>query len=77
MINTLDLHHCTQVEAKKLLDHTLDNLNPNVKELVIIHGYQGGHVIKDLVLRYRHHRIERVIKSLNPGQTSYLIKAKK
>lgn len=63
MINTLDLHHCTQVEAKKLLDHTLDNLSPNVKELVIIHGYQGGHVIKDLVLRYRHHRIERVIKS--------------
>lgn len=77
MITTLDLHHCTKVEAKKLLDHTLDNLPSNISELVIIHGYQGGHVIKDLVLSYRHHRISRVLKSLNPGQTSYLIKAKK
>jgi DNA-nicking Smr family endonuclease len=77
MIATLDLHHCTKVEAKKLLDHTLDNLGKDTKELVIIHGYQGGHVIKDFVLSYRHHRIERVIKSINPGQTSYLIKAKK
>ncbi|MBS3972301.1 MAG: Smr/MutS family protein [Erysipelotrichia bacterium] len=77
MIATLDLHHCTKVEAKKLLDHTLDNLGKETTELVIIHGYQGGHVIKDLVLSYRHHRIERVIKSINPGQTSYLIKAKK
>lgn len=77
MIATLDLHQCTQVEAKKLLDHTLNTLPPHVSELVVIHGYHGGHVIKDLVLSYRHHKIARVIKSLNPGQTSYLIKAKK
>ena len=77
MISTLDLHHCTKTEAKKLLDHTLENLLPEISELVIIHGYQGGQVIKDFVLSYRHHKISRVIKSLNPGQTSYLIKSKK
>lgn len=77
MISTLDLHHCTKVEAKKILEHTLENLSPEISELVIIHGYQGGQVIKDFVLSYRHHKILKVIKSINAGQTSYLIKSKK
>ena len=39
MLSTIDLHGCSQIEAKVKLDHFLKRTSILVKEVTNVHGY--------------------------------------
>lgn len=42
MLSTIDLHGCSQSEAKVKLDHFLKGTSFLTKEVTIIHGYSSA-----------------------------------
>ncbi len=65
----VDIHGLNVIEAKVLLNNLLNSLSPQYDTLIVIHGYHT-HILKDFVRHsYKHKRIERVIVSMNPGET--------
>ena len=71
----VDIHGLTAQDAKRRLEHLLTNAAPGVEEVRIIHGYNGGQVLRDMVrLHLKHPRIQSKLLSLNPGETRILLK---
>lgn len=70
----LDLHNQTKEEARANLIYALGSLDSDIKCLVVIHGYHGGTVIKNLVKKeFTHERVrEKVV--LDAGRTIFLLK---
>ncbi len=53
----LDLHGCIKEEAKAKLDRKISSI-VKPTELTIIHGFNGGRVLKDYVTRqYKNKRV--------------------
>ncbi|HEX3026194.1 MAG TPA: Smr/MutS family protein [Clostridia bacterium] len=70
----IDIHNMKRAEAKTFLERFLSNANGNVKEIIVIHGYASGTVLRDMVRRsLKHRRIKQKIISLNPGVTTLLL----
>lgn len=72
----IDLHGHTRESAKKLLDFSMKNLAPDVREVEVVHGFHQGTALRELVRSYKHSRIERKILGLNQGSTIFVIKSK-
>ena len=67
----IDIHHMHRDEAKRFLERFLSKANGNVKEVVVIHGYSSGTVLRDMVrTQLKHHRIQSKVLSRNPGITT-------
>ena len=64
MLSTIDLHGCSQSEAKVKLD----------KEVTIVHGYSSSILLNYVRKKYSHPRIERKILTLNKGETVFILK---
>ena len=72
---TADIHGMTADDAKRQLEQLLGRLSPQTEELLVIHGYNGGQKLRDMVRgRLKHPRIQSKLLSLNPGQTRILLK---
>lgn len=70
-----DIHGMTCAEAKKELERLLSRVPQGVKEVDVIHGYNGGQVLRDMVrTQLKHPRISSKMISLNPGQTRIILK---
>lgn len=70
-----DIHGMTSVEAKKSLEKLLSSINDNtIKEVLVIHGYHNGSFLKDMVRKFKHHKIKQRIISLNNGETTFILK---
>lgn len=71
----VDLHGLTAEDAKRRLEHLLSNAGPAVREIRVVHGYNGGHALRDMVrVRLKHPRIEAKLLTLNPGETRLILK---
>jgi DNA-nicking Smr family endonuclease len=71
----IDIHNLTTEQAKHHLELYLNRLEPNVKEVSVIHGYSRGTALRDMVRkRLSHHRIKSKFASLNPGETIIILK---
>ena len=70
MLSTIDLHGCSQSEAKVKLDHFLKGTSILVKEVTIVHGYSSSILLNYVRKKYSHPRIER--KILTPYLTAAL-----
>lgn len=71
----VNLHGLTAPDAKRQLEQFLSRLDAGAEELVIIHGYNNGQVLRDMVRnQLKHPRIKAKLLSLNPGQTRILLK---
>lgn len=71
----VDLHGLTEKDARRRLEHFLSGAGPNVTEVRVIHGYNGGQVLRDMVrLRLKHPRIASKLVGLNPGETRLILK---
>ncbi len=46
MLSTIDLHGCSQSEAKVKLDHFLKGTSFLTKEITIVHGYSSTILFK-------------------------------
>lgn len=70
----VDLHNMIKEDAKINLICAIDGADFDIKALVIVHGYHGGVVIKNLVRKeFTHPRISEKI-NLDAGRTIYLLK---
>jgi hypothetical protein len=70
-----DIHGLTAEDAKRRLEHLLSSAPPDVTEIRVIHGYNGGQVLRDMVRqRLKHPRIQAKLVCLNPGETRLLLK---
>lgn len=76
-VMTADIHGMTASDAKSQLQKLLSRIGPNTEELIIVHGYNGGQVLRDMVRKeLKHPRIQSKLLSLNAGQTRILLKNK-
>lgn len=67
----IDIHTMHRDEAKVYLERFLSDVNGSVKEVVVIHGYSSGTVLRDMVRKkLKHRRIRNKELSLNPGITT-------
>ena len=70
----VDLHDLTKEDAKAQLVYELGKTDFDTKCLVIVHGYHGGTVIKNLVKKeFSHPDIAEKI-TLDAGRTIFLLK---
>ena len=71
---TIDLHNLTKEAAKADLVHALNSVDFDIKCLVVVHGYHGGTIIKNLVRKEFQH--ENVLEKINldAGRTIYKLK---
>ncbi len=72
---TVDLHGLTAADAESRLEHLLSNVPAGVAEIRVIHGYNGGQALRDMVRgRLNHPRIAAKLPALNPGETRLLLR---
>ena len=70
----LDLHNMTKEDAKAELIYKLNVVDADIKCLVVVHGYHGGTIIKNLVRKeFENNQIKEKI-NLDAGRTIYLLK---
>ena len=61
--------------AKDLLSGWLNTAPASVTELRVIHGYQRGTALRDMLRSgFSHPRVKAVLPSLNPGETRLVLK---
>ena len=70
----IDLHNETRESGRKKLTAKLNSLPKGTQELVVIHGYHHGTVLRDMERSFKHPKVERKILGLNQGETIFLIK---
>lgn len=70
----VDLHNLTKQEAIARLIYELNSVDVGVDCLIIIHGYHGGVVIKNLVRKEFEHKMISQKVVLDAGRTIYLLK---
>ncbi len=70
----IDLHQYTVSDAKQKLQQTISVASPEVREIVVIHGYHRGTALRDMVRKdFKNKRVARKYISLNDGVTSLIL----
>ena len=75
-IVTIDLHGLFQDEAIKVIDKALKNADDSTYQIKLIHGYNRGTSLKDMIEdEYRHHpKVVRVKPGGNLGVTVLVLR---
>ncbi|NLG93096.1 MAG: Smr/MutS family protein [Clostridiales bacterium] len=74
----VNIHGMTAEEAKRGLEQLLNRADAKITEIRVIHGYNSGQALRDMVrLRLKHPRIAAKLVCLNPGETRILLKERK
>lgn len=74
-VKQVDIHYMTVMQAKSFLLQLFNKLEPNIEEVVVIHGFNKGTALKDLVLNeFKHPKIQSKYPALNSGRTRIFIK---
>jgi len=70
----VDLHRLTKEEARIELINAINSTDVDVKCLMVVHGYHGGTVIKNLVRK--EFKSDSVAEKINhdAGRTIYILK---
>lgn len=70
----LDIHGMTVQQAKKEIQSVLKSCPKIVREIDIIHGYNGGNALQQYVRSIKHPKVDRVIIGLNNGKTTLILR---
>lgn len=75
-IVTIDLHGLFQDEAIKVIDKALKNADDSTYQIKLIHGYNRGTSLKDMIAdEYRYHpKVVRVQPGDNLGTTILVLR---
>ena len=68
----IDIHGMTEFDAMKTLEKMIAKAPSDCEEILVIHGYTQGSVLKDMVRnpnKLRSRRIKRRKLTMNQGQT--------
>jgi dsDNA-specific endonuclease/ATPase MutS2 len=72
MILTIDIHGMVEFDAIKTLEKFIANAPKNCAEIIVIHGYTQGSILKDMVRnpnKLRSRRIKKRKLTMNQGET--------
>ncbi len=72
MIREIDIHGMVESDAIKVLEKFIVSCDENIKEILVIHGYRSGDVLKSMVrssFKLRSKRIRRRKLTMNQGET--------
>ena len=73
-VMSVDLHGTSVEDAQALLLAWLDHAPESVTELRVIHGYNRGTLLRDMVRGgLAHPLIKRKLPALNPGETRLML----
>ncbi|NLX92874.1 MAG: Smr/MutS family protein [Clostridiales bacterium] len=72
----VDIHGMRVEPARFRLETTIQSCNAEVTEIVVIHGYNSGQALKDMVRDLQAPRIKQIRATLNEGQTIIDLKKK-
>lgn len=72
----VDLHGLNVEDARQRLEHLLSGLPENITEVRVIHGYNRGQALRDMVRRLNHPRVASRLPALNAGETRLILKTK-
>ena len=72
----LDIHGMTRAQAKTFLESRILRADKSVYRIRVIHGYNGGTELRDLVRREisRNKKVLRVEIGLNQGETTLILR---
>ena len=75
-IVTIDLHGLFQDEAIKVIDKALKNADDSTYQIKLIHGYNRGTSLKDMIVdEYKYHpKVVRVQPGDNLGTTILVLR---
>lgn len=74
-VATVDLHGMRTEDARFRLEHFLTHAPREVKEVMVIHGFNSGTALRDMIRQdFSHPRIKSVLKTLTDGQTRLILK---
>lgn len=74
-VMSVDLHGASVENARELLLTWLDHAPQSVTELRVIHGYNRGTLLRDMVREeLSHPRIKGKLPALNPGETRLVLR---
>ena len=74
---TLDIHGKTKAQAKVAVEAALRRCNASVYRLRVIHGFNRGTELRDMLLQEYgkgHARVKRVSPGANPGVTELVLR---
>ena len=72
-ILTVDLHGCNQYQAKIRLDSAFRRVGREVYRIRVIHGHNGGTVLRELTRTYETHpKVKRMI--VTAGETVFVLR---
>lgn len=77
--NTLkiDLHGLFVDEAKNILTNELNKVKKDIEKIVVVHGYNSGNNLKDMVHGIRNSKIKNIFTDFyNKGQSIIVLKKK-
>lgn len=73
-VMSVDLHGTSVEDARALLLAWLDHAPESVAELRVIHGYNRGTLLRDMVRGgLAHPLIKQKLPALNPGETRLML----
>ena len=74
-VMTVDLHGTSAEQARELLLNWLSHSPESVTELRVVHGYNRGTLLRDMVRQeLTPPRIRTKLPALNPGETRLILK---
>ncbi len=74
-IVTVDLHTMNCYQAKIKLDSVLKKADTSVYKIVVVHGFNGGESLKEMVQTYVNHpKVIEIEKSSNKGQSILVLR---
>lgn len=75
-IMELNLHRMTVRKAQYVINGVLRTVSPSTYRLRLIHGYNGGTELRDMIRRvYRNHpKVLRIEIGVNPGETILVLR---
>lgn len=74
-IEEVDIHGMYVEDAKRHLERFIVNCDKDVDEILVIHGFNQGQKLKDMVHnKLKSKRIKRKLHTLNKGTTRLILK---
>jgi len=72
----VNVHGMTVVQAQTAIDAKLRRANSSVYRLKIIHGYNSGTVLRDMIRKNygKHPKVRRIELGLNQGVTELVLR---
>ncbi len=72
----IDLHSKNQYQAKVMLDAVLRKANSGTYRIRVIHGFNHGTELRDLIRRdySTHPKVRRIVTGLNGGVTELILR---